>query len=450
TAAEALAELEAGMTREAPAALPIAGVHVLADLEDVGPGYAGVWVTGATDARLPRPVELRPFLPPDLQIAAGMPWSSPADSLARSRALLERLAARAPETIYSWPEHVRDEPAEPSPLIRGLPRLRGRKAAPAPLAARSARRRETLPDPAPALAGARLPGGTAALDAQSVCPVRAFCEHRLNARALAPFARGVSPARRGQIVHRALERLFRRFDSHPALDAAAAGELAGAIRRAAERSAAEAVGRGHALLDALAEIEAARAAEVLAALVARERERAPFRIEALEVDETLEIRGRTLHVRIDRIDALETGGIAVIDYKTGTGPKASDWLGPRLRDVQLPVYATAVPSGRLAALVVAVLRPERARYLGLWDPPDAFPERGRAGALSARDAGTRTTDLVDAWRDGIAALVGEYAAGDARLFVDGAESAAGPYAPLTRVYELLAPVAAVTVTERPQ
>src|SRR5690606_17129859 len=121
TAAEALAELEAGMTREPPAALPLAGVHVLADLGDVGPGYAGVWVTGATDAALPRPVELRPFLPPDAQIAAGLPWSSPRDALERSRALLERVRARVPEVVYSWPEHVGDEPAEPSPLIRMLP-----------------------------------------------------------------------------------------------------------------------------------------------------------------------------------------------------------------------------------------------------------------------------------------------------------------------------------------
>src|SRR5690606_5922171 len=204
-------------------------------------------------------------------------------------------------------------------------------------------------DPAPPLAGATLPGGTAALDAQATCPLRAFCEHRLGARPLAPFVRGVSPPVRGKILPAALERFFRAFDSRAALARAAAGALHDAMRREAARAAAEALGRGHALLDALAEIEAARAGEALAALVARERERAPYRVEALELDTSLEILGKTLRLRIDRIDALESGGIAVIDYKTGAAPRAPDWLGPRLRDVQLPAYATAVPAERLAA-----------------------------------------------------------------------------------------------------
>src|SRR5690606_19983952 len=167
TAADALVELEAGMSGEQPAALPLAGVHVLPDLEHVAPGYAGVWVTGATDARLPRPVELRPFLPVDVQVAAGMPWSSPCDALERSRALVERAVDRVPEAVFSWPEHVGDEPAEPSPLIRTLarPGARDRFAVPAAVASpggRQARRRETIPDPAPPLAGVTLPGGTAA------------------------------------------------------------------------------------------------------------------------------------------------------------------------------------------------------------------------------------------------------------------------------------------------
>lgn len=432
TAADALAELEAGMTREPPAALPLAGVHVLADIGDVGPGYAGVWVTGATDAALPRPVELRPFLPPELQIAAGIPWSSPRDALERSRALLERVLARVPEVVYSWPEHVRDEPSEPSPLIRTLPPVERPARATAPRVRSWARRRETVPDPAPPLSGRTLPGGTAALELQSTCPLRAFCEHRLRARPLVPFARGVAPPERGRILHGALERFFRRYRSREALEDTPASELLRAIRRDAEAAAARIVGRGHVLLDVLAEIEAARAADALATLVARERERAPFRVESLELDATLEIRGFALRLRIDRIDALDSGGLAVIDYKTGAAPRAPDWLAPRLRDVQLPVYATAVPADRLAALVVAIVRSDRAAYSGLWDPADAFPGRGRA------IADVPLAELVDTWREQIGALVDEYAKGDARLFVDGADAAAeGGYAPLTRVHELL-------------
>lgn len=446
TADEALAELEAGMSRELFAALPLAGVHVLADLADVGPGYAGVWLTGATDAELPRPVALRPFLPPDLQIAAGIPWSSPRDALARSRALFERVLARVPEVVCSWPDRIGDEPAEPSPLIRTLPLARpplgnGAASSTSARSARPHRTRETIPDPAPPLAGRTLAGGTAALELQSTCPVRAFCEHRLRARPLAPFGRGITPPQRGRILHGALERFFRRYRSRDALDVTPPGELQRAIRREAEHAAAAVVGGGHALLDALVDLEASRAAAALAAYVARERERAPFRVDSLELDATLEIAGYTLRLRIDRIDALESGGLAILDYKTGITPRTPDWLSPRLRDVQLPVYATTVPADRLAALVVVALRADRVAYWGLWEPQEAFPGRGRAGG----DSGLG--ELVETWRGAIAMLVKEYAAGDARLFVDGADAAAeSGFAPLTRVYELLER-AAVRATE---
>lgn len=300
----------------------------------------------------------------------------------------------------------------------------------------AARRRETIPDPAPPLIGTAIRGGTAALNGQSICPLRAFCEHRLGARPLVPVERGLSPAARGKILHRALERLFRRFDSRAALERAGALQLEAAARHETRRAAVEVIGRGHALLGAFAEIEAARAAEVVSALAARELERAPFRVESLELEQTIELRGWTLRVRIDRIDALESGGLAVIDYKTGAAPRPSDWLGERLREVQLPVYATALPSERVAGIVVAVVRPDRAAYTGFWEPPEAFPGRVRTNAE------LELSRLIETWRLRLAALVDEYAAGDTRLFVADREPAGRAYAPLTRVYELLEPVAA--------
>src|SRR5690606_3103116 len=269
-------------------------------------------------------------------------------------------------------------------------------------------------------------GGTAALDAQSICPLRAFCEHRLGARPLVPIERGLSPAARGRIVHRALERLFRALDSRAALERAGPQLVETTIRREARRAAAEIVGRGHALLGALADIEATRAAEVVSALVARELERAPFRVESLELERTIELCGRTLRVRIDRVDALESGRLAVIDYKTGAAPRPLDWLGERLRDVQLPVYAAALPSARVAGVVVAVVRLDRAAYAGFWEPADAFPGRVRANAELV------LSRLIETWRPRLAALVDEYAAGDTRLFAAdaeaaGPEAAGGPY-----------------------
>src|SRR5690606_31093614 len=99
----ALAELARLLERTASEALPVRGVHVLGRLEDVGPGYDAVWVTGLTDAAWPPPPQGNPLLPAALQRAAGMPYATPLDAEARSKRALERLMARSPELVVSWP-----------------------------------------------------------------------------------------------------------------------------------------------------------------------------------------------------------------------------------------------------------------------------------------------------------------------------------------------------------
>ncbi len=48
-------------------------------------------------------------------------------------------------------------------------------------------------------------------------------------------------------------------------------------------------------------------------------------------------------MRIDRIDEMPDGSLAVIDYKTSASvPSPSSWLGDRPSDPQLPLYALAV------------------------------------------------------------------------------------------------------------
>ena len=453
----ALAELERGLEDRSPGPMPIAGIHVLADLRDVGPGYAGVWVTGAVDARLPAPVRVSPLLPLRVQIDRGMPWSSPADALRRSRELVARVIARSPIVVFSWPARVRDETMTPSPLLRGLETttrapgaasttgvsFTSRYARPALGPEDSSRDDnglegertrggaviELVEDRAPPLEDRRLSGGAAALTAHAVCPIRAFCEHRLLARPLPPSPRGIPSGTHGKILHGALERFYREFDSQAALAAAGAETLDAAIRRAARIAVADVLGPTADALTVLAELETLRIAMLLARLVARERVRMPFRIEALERDATVEIRGKTLRLRIDRIDALEDGTLAILDYKSGSGTRPSDWTSERLRDVQLPLYAIGLPVPP-AAVVLVTLRADRVGYTGVWTRAEAFPGRSaRLGSIA---------DLVDGWRSALERLVDEYAAGDVRLFAADADAAAGPFAPLTRVYEQIA------------
>ena len=79
---------------------------------------------------------------------------------------------------------------------------------------------------------------------------------------------------------------------------------------------------------------------VLTSLLHEEQRRAPFRVRAVEQRATVTLGPLTLNIRIDRVDELADGTIAIIDYKTGERATSADWFGARLRDAQVPLYAS--------------------------------------------------------------------------------------------------------------
>jgi len=420
----ALAELGRALEAPAPEPLPVRGIHVLERVADVGPGYQAVWLTGFTDQAWPEPARGNPLLPRALQRKHEMPWSTPQDARARSARTLERLSRRVATLVASWPARVYDYDAEPSPALRDWREL---DAAEIPVAEphRVARARETRVDPAPAVAGTELRGGAGVLNRQARCPLRAFCEFRLDARALERPSVGVTGRLRGMATHRALELLFADL---PARDDLARKHAE--VRALAERALGELFRDARAPLRALFALEAERLATGLTKLVALEQSRAPFRVVALERRERIEVAGFALTVRIDRLDELSSGGVAIIDYKTGVRVTSADWFRERPRDVQVPLYAAHAAEHANAAVIAAVA-PGAAGYRGYWTA-GSFP--GRPAQLGERDWPAQ----LARWRAQIVELVREYTAGDARLFVAEREEAGGPYASLTRLDEQLA------------
>ena len=422
----ALAELTRLAARTPQAALPARGVHVLARIDDVGPGYDAAWVTGFTDTAWPEPPHGNPLLPVALQRAHGMPYSSPRDAQERSARALERLVGRSRELVISWPARVYDYETEPSPAIRDWPTMSAGELTALTMARPlRAAARETIADEAPPLAGTRVAGGTGTLGRQARCPLRAFCQDRLGARSLEPLGFGVPARLRGIAAHRAAEALLA---GEPAqADFAARME---AVAPSVERALAKLFGRARAHLAALYELEAEQLERMLVALLRAELTRAPFRVRAVEQRTSVAVGPLTFDVRIDRVDELADGTLAIVDYKTSERATSADWFGPRLRDAQVPLYASQ-SAETVSAAVVARLTPAEARYFGFWSD-DAFP--GRATKAAYPD----TTEQLALWRTQLAELAAELAAGDTRIFVDDYEEAKGAYAPLTRVFEQLA------------
>jgi RecB family exonuclease len=270
-----------------------------------------------------------------------------------------------------------------------------------------------------------LPGGTGALGRQARCPLRAFCQDRLGARELEPLRFGLSARLRGIATHRAAELLLG--------DLPPQSELAGrdgTVAASAEQALARSFGRARAPLAELFALETEQLARVLVALLREEVARAPFRVLALEQRSEGALGRWTLRARVDRIDELADGSLAIVDYKTSERATSSDWFSLRLRDAQVPLYACHA-TGRVSAAVVARLTPSATTYSGFWRD-DAFP--GRPNKLARAEA----EEQLAVWRAQLLELATELAAGDTRIFQANYEDAAKTYAPLTRVFEQLA------------
>jgi probable DNA repair protein len=416
-------------TAESPLAqrLPLHGLHVLARADDVGPGYSGVWVTGVTDRAWPEPARLNPLLPAGLQIRHAMPWSTPADSLARSRATLARLRVRTREVVLSWPRLVHDYHAMPSPLLAGMAPASSADLGLRPRTQETRARRalESAADPAPAFPGARLPGGARTLDSQARCPIRAFCETRLEARALTSPAQGLTPRLQGIATHRALELMLRR---QPSTGAAGPRFTTDDIAASVQRALAETFGPARRALTALFDLEAARLEKLLARLVEAELQRPEFRVVGVEHKTEVRIGNLAIGCRLDRLDELSDGTLALIDYKTGTSRPKSQWLDGSLASAQLPLYALEI-GPRLSALLTLELGGRTIAYRGAARRPELV-----AATLRAVPDAAAWAALLDRWRTQIHALVEEYVAGDVRVYPEKWSDAEGAYAPLTRVY----------------
>ena len=392
--------------------------------------YDGIWVAGLHAEAFPQPPQPDPFLPLGAQVASGVPSASAAHRLAQARAQLAAWRRSADELILSAPAHAEDLELLPSPLLAGTaPEPLPRRAAWLPARLHREGLTESLVDATgrPWTAALPLPRGTRSLDLQNQCPFRAYAELRLGCTRRERVEPGIAPNRRGELLHAALESLWERLGdsrslaglSDAALDALIARSVEEAVQgtlvRPLRARRTQRRPRGSQLdlfsrPPPILERECRRAARLIRKLCDTERERAPFRVEATEGDVRLTLAGATLHMRIDRVDALESGGRAILDYKTGKRVSA-DWYGERPTHPQLLAYAEAL--GRdVVALATVTVSAREVRFEGLARAPQLLPQVRAAVATGAADA---WAERQHAWRAVVTRLIRAFLAGDAAV-----------------------------------
>ncbi|MBE0596099.1 MAG: PD-(D/E)XK nuclease family protein, partial [Desulfuromonadales bacterium] len=406
-----------------------------------------LWVLGLHDGALPAPARPNPFLPVSLQIEAGLPHADAEREAQFAGQVTRRLVSAAPRVILSHPLREKDATLLPSPLICQLPEgevvTLSPSQAPALLWHKSAPAMQEFTDLAgpPLRPGEIAAGGTALLRDQALCPFRAFARHRLGGAALEVPDVGIDLRQRGNLLHRALELFWGQTGDQAGLLALGTAARTTRVEGSIDQALQELFPGGERPLLAL---ERQRLSLLIGEWLQLEEERPPFTVLESEGEHRGLYGGLEIVTRIDRLDRLGDGALAIIDYKTGL-VEAADLVSERLLEPQLPVYGLG-RGDELAAVVFARLRRGDCVFCGVSRQGGLLPGvKGVSDWTKAQQAGVSDWPaLLARWQQQLAELGREFAAGEAAVApIDPAKACRRcDLAPLCRVAESTAAPAA--------
>jgi probable DNA repair protein len=420
-------------------------VHVLGLYEAIGQEFDYLWVMGLRDDVWPPAPRPNPFIPLALQRKHGLPHVDIAREWEVAKGVMDRLMMSATDVVLSYPARNGDVRYRPSPLMLEVAEVAGEslglwQGSRWQDAIRSSAQLETiLNDDAPPLEQTRASGGSAVFKHQSICPFRAFAEHRLGAKPLRQAQIGLDAMKRGTLLHRVLELFWTRVVSHEQLLVMDAGLLEQAVTEVVEAALAEeARSNPLALSERFKAVESQRLLELALKWLAIEKQRAPFRVMGLEKEVNAEINGVGVHLWIDRIDELPDGRKVIVDYKSGK-VTPSHWFGERPDDPQLPLYS-AIEGGEIAAVLFAQIKAGDLGFKGVVQDenliPGLPPSKGRT---QLKEIMSQWPAVLTDWQKTIAQLAADFKAGhaavDPKRGVTTCDASYCELMPLCRIHE---------------
>jgi ATP-dependent helicase/nuclease subunit B len=364
---------------------PPARIRILGMLEASGLVFDALWISGMSADRWPPAPQPHPLLPLVWQRERHVPRSDPAADLMHARALTEGFAHAARQLVVShayiadgreragsalfalWPQS--DVATFPPPM--GLSR---------DIANCGGDFEEIADDHAPPIPNGSLTrGGIGIIENQSACPFQAFALHRLRTDTWPAASEGLTPQERGILLHAALANFWNDVGDQATLVGLADAKLDLRIANAV----AHALGkfdrlRWQSLPTVVASGESQRLAETIRAwLTTVERARPPFVVRDTESKLSLALGGIGIRMRVDRIDTLADGGVAVIDYKSGRAITPGKWFASRPSGTQVGLYALAFRATSnpppIRAAVYAQLKAGEIEVKGLAADGEAWP-----------------------------------------------------------------------------
>ena len=403
---------------------PAAPIQILGFLEATGLPLDALWVAGLSAESWPPAPQPNPLLPLAWQRERNIPRSTPARELDYALALTAQWGCGAAEVVFSSAQRVDDHLRSISSLVSSAPPhvVGATLATTAHVQFASAPVPERIADDrAPPLAiGSFVAGGAGLIAAQSDCPFRAAALYRLGADVWPAPIDGLSALERGSLVHAALAAFWSDAGDHAALVALTDDELDGRIDVSVAAAVATIPAARWRRLPAIVRAgESRRIANIVRGwLDGFERNRPAFAVAEVEASRRLVLGDLEMKLRLDRIDALADGGIAIIDYKTGAALAPAKWFNARPQAPQLGLYVlaqhtvAATPPVRAAAY--AQLKSGEYRILGIAADTAAWPALADPGSI--RGAGlVDWTSVETRWRQALGALAVEVREGYAAV-----------------------------------
>jgi len=385
-------------------------VVVMSLYQAAGLQFEHAFVVGMDEEAFPPSARPYPLLPVYLQQKHGIPMSSGTQVFESSCWLWEQILRIAPTVECSYAQQKDGREMLPSSFVAGLPERSMEQITLLPQLL-ELEAFEDAPD-VPLLADEDVHGGTSIIKDQSACPFRAFIRHRLNIEALGETTPGIEASDKGSLIHLALEFIWEKLKSQSALvhltESERAVLLDAAIEYAWQKSR---IFRN----SDIQIIEKKRMRQVLNTWLDVEATRPPF--DVLESEKIYHltlpegaVQSCSVRIKVDRIDKDVEGRRILIDYKTGQKQSVTKWMGERMEEPQLPLYALAAGIAADDAVTFATVRSgDEMGFEGL-----AGADRGIDGIAVCDGKYKRPEDwqqVLDDWRANINALAREFVAG---------------------------------------
>lgn len=397
-------------------------VQVLGVYEALGQSYDHLWLLGFDDNTWPLRARANPLLPLKAQIAAGIPQASVEGALQFAKQATQHLLSAAADIVVSHTSRENDQPLRPSTLLEHLPLIVASdiiKVAQTTLyqSIRHSAQLEKLTDDftAPELIATHISGGASLFKHQAACPFRAYAQVRLKAQAWPTPRIGLDASERGQILHLAMEYLWLKLKTQAAL-LALSDEQQSEIIHVNVSEALENWQRkeNHTLPKRFKAMEIKRLQNLVHDWLTLEKQRLPFNVIDTESKGVLSIGGLISDLRIDRMDQLADGSVAIMDYKTGKPVLPWKDESGRPDEPQLPLYALASEQP-VSALLFGKIKTGESAVIGIANQSISVEEKTKGYDILVATETPTLQERIETWRGELTQLAQNFRAGDARV-----------------------------------